>query len=333
MKYDPIVDKYGRTIGSVRFSLTDRCNLRCEYCMPEEGITWVPKKEILTFEEILRLISLFYNCGIRKFRLSGGEPTLRHDIVNLIQLVKTEYPNIDLAMTTNAILLGNLADQLKLAGLDRLNISIDTLDKEKFKRITKRDQFDAVMKGIKFAIDCGFEDIKINAVSIKEFNDDHASLDKFIEFSKENNIEVRFIELMPFTGNDWKDKEFISSKDLRDKILKFRNLQQLPQLPNSTSTRWKTQDGGSLGFISSVTESFCDSCNRIRITAEGSLRPCLHNASEYDLKGLLRSDASDERILEQIRLGVMQKWKAHPNFLDLKYLPPFDDREMIKIGG
>lgn len=335
MSTNPLIDQYNRQIGSVRISLTDRCNLRCQYCMPEDGIEWVNREEILSFEEIIRIMEIFHRHQVRKFRLTGGEPTIRSDIISFISKVKKQMPDIDLSMTTNGLSLDRLAYDLKAAGLDRVNISLDTLHEEKYNKITRRKKFKHVIAGIKSALKADFDQVKINAVSIKSFNSDLESLTDFIDFSEEYGVEVRFIELMPFTGNEWEDGGFISSAKLREIIRKKEDLIELPMdNPSSTSKTWSARDGkAKLGFISSVTESFCDNCNRVRITAEGNLRPCLHNKKEYPLKPLIRSGASDSEILNLIKKGLNEKWKEHPDFLSLKYLPPLDDREMIRIGG
>jgi len=302
--------------------------------MPEDGIDWLAKEEILSFEEIVRLIGIFYNQGVRRFRLTGGEPLLRTDIVNLVAMITKDHDDIELSMTTNGIKLTELAEHLADAGLNRINISLDTLDHVQFKELTRRDAFDQVMNGIKTAVAAGFDEIKINAVSLRGINDDLPTLLKFIEFSEKFNIEVRFIEIMPFTGNGWNEKRFISSQDLRERISRIDELIPLDVASSSTSTRWGMKGhNAQLGFISSVSESFCENCDRVRITVDGNLRPCLHNKKEYNLKELLRSGVSDEVILERIQLGLNEKWKEHPDFLSLRYKNPIADREMIRIGG
>ncbi|MHA2172516.1 MAG: GTP 3',8-cyclase MoaA [Candidatus Kariarchaeaceae archaeon] len=340
--YPPLIDKFGRKIGSVRISVTDRCNFRCTYCMPENGITLLQRDDILTFEEITRLTKLLWMCGVKKFRLTGGEPTIREDLVELCQMLRNEMQDIDLSMTTNGLRLSELALPLKQAGVNRLNISIDTFDEHRFNQITRRHAYEQVIEGIKTAISVGFDEIKLNAVAIQDFNNDYTSLKQFIDFSESNGIEIRFIEFMPFTGVEWGNQnnggnghKFIKSKELRDNIQKFEKMDELPLDDISrTSKTWSMRDQqAKIGFISSISESFCDQCNRIRITAEGNLRPCLHESKEYPLRDLLRSGASDDEILEKIRAGINQKWKEHPDFLSLTQLPLLNDREMIRIGG
>jgi cyclic pyranopterin phosphate synthase len=303
--------------------------------MPEDGIEWIEREDILSYEEILRLIKIFYNNSVRKFRITGGEPTIRKDFLHLMREIKNQFPDIDLAITTNGLKLDEMALELQKAGVDRLNVSLDTLNHNKFMEITRRDSFKEVIRGIRKAIQVGFKEIKINAVSIKAFNDDWESIEEFIKFSQETGIEVRFIEIMPFSGNNWTDNGFISSSELRNQIKQHMDLIPLEsQDQSSTSKTWEVgQEGAKIGFVSSVSESFCSTCNRVRITADGKLRPCLHNSSEYDLKDALRGDASDEEIEELIKSGIKKKWKEHPDFLSIAYKPPVDDREMIRIGG
>jgi len=332
---DLLMDSHGREIGNVRISLTDRCNLRCQYCMPESGIEWLEKTEILTFEEIMRLIRIFYSQGIKKFRLTGGEPLVRQNIVKLVRMIKSELNDIDLSMTTNGLGLSEHAADLKEAGLNRINISLDTLDNHTFEKLTRRSRLDDVLDGIKIAQEIGFDEIKINAVSIDSFNADLQTLQKFVQLSEKYKMEIRFIELMPFSGNNWKNGGYISSEKLREQINKIGKLIPLPMKDkNSTSNTWKLENrSAKFGFISSVSESFCSNCNRLRITAEGKLRPCLHSSREYDIRELLRNGGSNDDILDLIRLGLKEKWKEHPDFTKLSYLPPIDDREMIRIGG
>lgn len=330
-----LVDRYNRKIGSVRISITDRCNLRCQYCMPEDGIEWQQKDKILSFEEILFLIDIFYNEGIRSYRITGGEPTIREDYVKLIKMIKSKFKDIDLSITTNGIKLKKYAAELKEAGLDRINISLDTLNHTKFEIMTRRKKFQDVINGIDEALKYNFKEIKINAVSLNQFNDDYDSLKEFIDFSEERGIEIRFIEFMPFTGMNWNNGEFVTSKNLRETINQNETMILLDTINVSqTSKTWSLRDGkAKIGFISSVSESFCHSCNRVRITADGDFRPCLHNAKEYPLRDLIRSNADQSTILKVIKLGLLEKWKEHPDFLSLNYIPPFNDREMIRIGG
>lgn len=330
---DFLVDSHGRKVESVRVSLTDRCNFRCKYCMPNGNINSAIKEDILTFEELNRIIGILYKKNVKKVRLTGGEPSLRKDFVKFCQLIRKNYPDIELSMTTNALKLKQYAKDLKKAGMDRLNISLDILDKIKFKNITQRDVYDDILDGIDLAIKLGFI-VKINAVSVKSFNDERVILEKFLEFSIEKQVPIRFIELMPFTGNKWSANKFLSSEELRER---FKEIDEIIEMKkdhiSQTSRVYSTKKGASIGFISSVSESFCKNCNRIRITADGNLRPCLHQGNEYSLRDPIRSGASDNDILKIIEDGLSKKWTEHPNFLALQYLPPLDDRAMIHIGG
>lgn len=336
------MDNHGRTIKSMRISLTDRCNLRCSYCIQEEDVEWVEISKILSFDEINRLVGILYNLGVKKLRLTGGEPTIRHDngkdIVDLVGLLKSNYPELSVALTTNGVLLEKYARSLKDAGLNKINISLDSLDKDKMEFITNRNYFDKIMAGVHAAIDTGFDVIKINAVAMKNFNTDEESLRKFIDFVKSTGLEFRFIEQMPFNGIDiktWKDDNYISSEEIRKKLYKLEDFKEdTLEDKSQTSRMWSIKGGkGKIGFISSVSESFCSFCDRIRFTAEGNFRPCLHCNKEYPLLDLLRNNGSDDEIIEILRKGLKEKWEKHPDFLALQYLPPFDDREMIRIGG
>ena len=303
--------------------------------MPEEGVEWQEKSKILSFEEINHLVKLLVSVGVTNIRLTGGEPSIREDYLELIRMLKSDNPSITLSMTTNAIKLKNDAQALKESGMDRLNISLDTLSHIKFNDITRRDVFSKVIEGIEKAVEVGFKEIKINAVAIKDFNTTEDELRKFLDLATKFNIEIRFIELMPFTGMGWSNDKFISSEDLRNSISKISEITPLPlKDPSQTSRTWDIKNqNGRVGFISSVSESFCSTCDRIRITAEGNLRPCLHNNLEYPLREMIRCGKSDEEILQVIKKGLAEKWKEHPDFLSLTYLPPMDDREMIRIGG
>ncbi|MCY3410806.1 MAG: GTP 3',8-cyclase MoaA [Candidatus Heimdallarchaeota archaeon] len=332
MKYAPLVDLHGRKINSMRISVTDRCNFRCVYCMPD-GVEWTDHENILSYEEILRIIDIVVNSGVSKIRLTGGEPTIRKDFVSFCRMLKQEFPNIDLAITTNGHSLVKLARDLRDAGVDRLNISLDILEKDKFEVVTQRKHFDSVLEGIDLALELGFK-IKINAVSMKNFNDDPISLQQFVEYSRIRDLPIRFIELMPFTGNAWSSNRFISSAELRENIGKISPLSKLEMEEQSQTSRdYQTQDGAKFGFISSVSESFCQYCDRIRLTADGNIRPCLHDDKEYPLRDKMRTGATDEELLEIIRAGLSKKWKEHPDFLEMNYKPPLSDRSMVLIGG
>ncbi len=325
----PIVDSFGRTIGNIRISLTDRCNFRCLYCMPTDP-EFTPKESLLTFEEIVRLVEIFHCTGIHRFRLTGGEPTVRKDLPKLVGMIKNICPKISLAMTTNGVLLTQLANPLRQAGLEKLNISLDSLNKQTFEHLTQRKHFDDVMQGIDAAIHEGFK-VKINAVAIRGITD--AELSQFVEFAAIKNVEVRFIELMPFNGNEDFQDHFISKKELVDLLTKQFPVKPIKKEdPSQTSVSYRVGNA-LIGFIPSVTESFCHTCNRIRITANGQLRPCLHSPLETDLLKLLRKNATDNDLYRAINETVAKKWKGHPDFTLATYRPPLSDRAMMLIGG
>lgn len=323
-----INDSYNRRIDYFRISVTDRCNLRCLYCMPSEGIKLVSHDEILRYEEIIRLSQIVYELGFRKFRITGGEPLCRKGISYLISGIAKINSDIDLSITTNGILLSKYADELKSAGLSRVNISLDTLNKEKFKEITNFDLFEEVINSINRAIETGFDPIKINVVIVRGVNDDEIL--NFVEFVKDKPLFVRFIELMPFRKNNWNEKKFISSAEIRQIIDKHYNLLNIENtFLNGPSVNYKI-DGykGKIGFISPLTEKFCISCNRLRLTADGHLLPCLMSDREIDIKGPMRSGATDKELMTIIQSAILSKPKGH----DLNKTC-ITTREMSRIGG
>ena len=299
--------------------------------MPHEGVIWEKKSNILSFKQIVKFVRVTHSFGINKFRITGGEPTLRKDLPALVKMIKDICPDIKIAMTTNGTNLILMAKELKKAGLNSLNISLDTLNKEKFNSITQRKAYDETIEGIKFAKLSGF-DVKINAVAINGFND--LEILDFIDFSEQTGITVRFIELMPFTGNQWSKEKYISKKEMMDKVADLEEFKKLaPKDPAQTSSVYSLREGkAKIGFIASISESFCQNCNRIRLTVNGNLRPCLHSPLEVQLKEILET-GSDEEIMKEIVAIVKKKWKQHPDFRLEKYKPPIDDRAMILIGG
>ena len=326
-----LIDSFNRRIQSVRLSITDRCNLRCKYCMPEDGIKWLNKENKMTSKDIVSIARLLHSFGINKFRITGGEPTLRQDLIQICKQLQAICPDIQLAMTTNGIKLKELAKALYFAGVRSINISIDSLDKSKFEQITLRNVYDKVIEGIYEVMNYPFR-IKLNTVLINGFNDNEVS--DFIDFSEKTGIEARLIELMPFTGNNWKFGSFLSKADVIQSIQSRENLKELkPKTESQTSRTYSLRDGkAKLGFIASVSESFCKTCDRIRITAEGNLRACLHSPLELPLKQNLNICSTAELRAKIIQF-IKKKWKEHPNFQIADYRPPLDDRAMILIGG
>lgn len=332
-RYDtdsPAHDSFHRRIDYLRVSLTDRCNMRCVYCMPSQGMAFMQKPELLTNDELLLVMRAAAAAGFRKLRLTGGEPTLRHDIAGLVQAFK-EIPGIEhIAMTTNALRLRHLAAPLKAAGLDRVNISIDSLDAQKFRQLTRGGRLDDVWAGIEAAVAAGLQPIKLNAVIVRGMNDDEVVA--LAALTLRYPWEFRFIEVMPLNGVAGLAQEgVVSSEEIRSRIeAAFGPLQPLGQASSDPARRYRIPDApGRLGFISSVTDPFCATCNRMRLSADGRLHLCLLRDDEVDLRGALRSGATQEQIEQIIRHAVMLKPWGHG--LPEGILPTL--RGMSQLGG
>ncbi len=327
----PSFDRFGRRIDYLRISLTDRCNLRCVYCMPATGMHFAPKDELLTDEELLRVVRLTTEVGFRKFRLTGGEPTVRPGLADLIAAIKALPGVEEVAMTTNAVLLARQAAKLAAAGLDRVNISIDTLDPDRFRRITRGGDIRKVFEGIRAAEEHGLTPIKLNAVTVRGFND-HEVAD-LAGLTMEHHWQMRFIEIMPLDGVfDVANERLVPSAKSRELIQdRWGPLTPEPHDNPADPARPYRLPGarGTVGFISSVTENFCAGCNRMRLTAEGRLRLCLLRADELDLRPLLRAGANDGELRAAIREGVWRKPWGHG--LKDGILPV--GRGMSQIGG
>ncbi|XP_068041610.1 molybdenum cofactor biosynthesis protein 1 isoform X2 [Anomalospiza imberbis] len=306
-----LMDSFGRQHNYLRISLTEKCNLRCQYCMPEEGVQLTPKPKLLTAQEIITLARLFVKEGVDKIRLTGGEPLIRPDVVDIVgELYKLEGLKT-IAVTTNGINLTRLLPQLKEAGLNAINISLDTLVPAKFEFIVRRKGFHKVMEGIHKATELGYHPVKVNCVVMRGFNEDEV-LD-FVDFTKDLPLDVRFIEYMPFDGNKWNFKKMVSYKELLD-IIKQRwpELEKLPYETSSTAKSYKVPHfQGQISFITSMSEHFCGSCNRLRITADGNLKVCLFGNSEVSLRDHLRSGASEKELIQIIGAAVGRKKKQH----------------------
>ncbi len=325
-------DTLGRIITSLRVSLTDRCNLRCRYCMPEEGVTFVPHAEILRYEEIERIIRVGVTLGIVKVRLTGGEPLVRKGAVEFAGRLGRMPELRTVSMTTNGVLLPHYAASLKEAGIGYLNVSLDTLNHEKFHKITRCDCLDQTLAGIRAAKDAGFGLVKVNVVAVRGFNDDE--LFDFVAFADDYDVTVRFIEYMPFAGNEWQRTGCISAQELKERMAEHYTLIPVQGEPSAPARIYAIPNHrGRIGFIASVTESFCEQCNRLRLTADGHLRPCLHGNSEINIKHPLRCGASDEELAQFFQDAVDKKPKSHQDFLDNLYHSPSCDREMVRIGG
>jgi cyclic pyranopterin phosphate synthase len=325
-------DTFGRVIDDLRISLTDRCNFRCIYCMPAEGLPWLPKREILSYEEILRLARIFIGLGIRTIRLTGGEPLMRQDIDVLIEgLIRLES-NLDLSMTTNGFFLKEKVRRLAEAGLKRINVSLDSLQPERFERMVRRDGqlVVKILEGMRLAREAGLHPIKMNCVVMREYNDDE--LADFVRLGRENDYQVRFIEYMPLDAQgEWRMKTVVPGAEILARIHAVFPLAPAGNNGSEPATVYRFADGlGSIGVIASVTEPFCDHCNRIRITADGQLRTCLFSLHEHNLKALLRSGATDEEIADFIIAAVWKKEAGH-KINEPDFVRP--TRSMSAIGG
>ncbi len=328
----PLVDGFGRVHDNLRISVTDRCNIRCFYCMPEEGVEFMDRRDILTYEEIERFVRAAIPLGINKIRITGGEPLVRRDLPRLIEKL-VAIPGIrDIALTTNAVLLGKLAQDLYGAGLRRLNIHLDTLDRERFKQITRRDDLPRVLAGIDAAARAGFERIKFNIVAVKGLVE--PDIVPMALFCRERGFEPRYIEFMPLDAQSlWGRGKVLTADEIISTIEReIGPLIEVPDRdPRAPATEYQYADGsGKLGFIASVSKPFCLNCNRIRLTSDGKLRYCLFAIDETDVKHLLRSDSTDDEIRAVIRQNVSEKWIGH-EINSTKFVPP--PRPMYSIGG
>ena len=329
-----LVDPFGRVIRDLRVSVTDRCNFRCTYCMPEEGMTWLPRSEVLTFEEIERIARLMVGrYGVDSIRLTGGEPTVRANIVGLVERLAALRHNgrpVDLAMTTNGATLRLLAGSLRSAGLDRLNISLDSLDRQRFLEMTRRDELHRVLDGIEAAKEVGFAPVKINTVVQRDVNDDEI-LD-FATFGREQGVEVRFIEFMPLDASGgWTDGSVVGQDEIVARIDSVYPLEQVPAHGAAPADRWRYVDGGgTVGVIPSVTKPFCGDCDRVRLTADGQFRTCLFATDEFDLRRAMRAGESDDELAARIERAVGTKWAGH-RINQVNFVRP--SRSMSQIGG
>ncbi len=325
-------DTYGRSHDNLRVSVTDRCNIRCFYCMPERDPAYVPRAEILTYEEIERFVRVAVGLGIRKVRITGGEPLVRKDLAGLVRSLVAIEGIEDLALTTNGVLLEDQAPALYEAGLRRINIHLDTLDRERFIRITRRDELDRVLAGIAACCRLGFSPIKLNAVAVKDLVE--PDIVPLARFARDNGMEVRFIEFMPLDAQGiWDRSKVLLADDIVATLSReISPLIEIPaEDPRAPATEYRYADGcGRVGFIASVSRPFCLNCNRIRLTADGHLRYCLFAIDETDVRTLLRGGAPDEAIVEAIRATVQAKWEGH-EINTARFVPP--PRPMYSIGG
>ncbi len=327
---DFLTDTFGRRHTYLRISLTERCNLRCRYCMPAEGVDLKPREEILTFEEIVRLARLFVAAGVDKIRLTGGEPLLRRDIEALVEQLG-DLPGLrTLALTTNGLLLSKKLPRLQAAGVNLLNVSLDTLRPDRFDAITRRAGFDVVRRAIEDALGYGYDPLKVNCVVMRGFNDDE--LADFVALTRDRPLEIRFIEYMPFGGNGWDDVRFLPYAEMIERIsARFPALERLPDGPHDTAKTYRVPGfRGRVGFITSMSDHFCAGCNRLRITADGNLKVCLFGQAEVSLRDAMRGGASDAELGDVIRAAVMRKKAAHAGMYQIARS---ENRPMILIGG
>ncbi|QDT95316.1 GTP 3',8-cyclase MoaA [Gimesia aquarii] len=327
-----LIDSFGRVHNNLRISVTDRCNIRCFYCMPSENVQFVHRSKILSFEEIIRFVRLVVPMGVNKIRLTGGEPLVRRQIPELVKML-SEIPGIDdIGITTNGILLPQYAQELYDAGLRRINISLDALNAKKFEEITRRDDFEKVIEGIQSAHAAGFDPVKINAVSIRNMSEEE--IVPFGRLARETGAEIRFIEFMPLDAdNQWEREKVLFAHEIQEiltqGIMPLVAEKQSDQ--SAPASNFVFEDGvGRIGFIASISNPFCMSCNRFRLTADGKLRNCLFSLEETDIRELFQSNASDEQIIEAVRNSIAAKKEGH-EINTARFIQP--DRPMYSIGG
>jgi GTP 3',8-cyclase len=331
MAADPLYDAHGRRISDLRVSVTDRCNFRCQYCMPAEGIEWLPKDGILSFEEIERLVRLFVRLGIEDVRLTGGEPLVRREFPRLVGMLAGIDGLQDLSLTTNGYLLERQADELVAAGINRVNVSIDSLARDRFFQITRRDSLAQVLAGLEaIASHPEVRPVKVNAVAMRDFTEDEVL--RFCELARSTEYQVRFIEFMPLDGDRaWRPDSVLTGAEIREIIEAVHPMAEVGRDPHATARVFRFRDGrGEIGFVSPVSEPFCADCNRIRLTADGKLRTCLFSMHETDLRGPMREGASEADLEAIVRDAVWRKeLKHHVN--EAGFRPP--PRTMSAIGG
>jgi len=328
----PLVDTFGRLHDNLRLSVTDRCNIRCFYCMPETEVKFQPREQLLTFEEIERFVRVAVSLGVRKLRITGGEPLVRKDLPKLVEKLASIDGIEDLAMTTNGVLLGAQAQALYDAGLKRINVHLDTLDRERFQKITRRDDLGKVLDAIELCRKIGYGPIKINAVAVKNLVE--PDIVPLARYGRERDIEIRYIEFMPLDSQGLWGRDRVLSADQMIAMLE-REIGPLEVIPDrddrAPATEYRFADGiGRVGFIASVTRPFCLSCNRLRLTSDGKLRYCLFAIDETDVKAILRGGRDDDSLRAAIRESVQAKWIGH-EINSAGFVPP--PRPMYSIGG
>jgi cyclic pyranopterin phosphate synthase len=326
---EPLVDPHGRTVRDLRVSITDRCNLRCRYCMPAEGLAWLPRSELLSYEEIERIARVCVErFGFTGIRITGGEPTVRAHLPVLVE--KLARLGTDLSLTTNGATLRLLAGDLRAAGLRRINVSLDSLRPETFFAITRRQAMDQVIDGIDAAVEAGFSPVKVNCVLIRGVNDDE--IVHFARFGRERGVTIRFIEFMPLDADEgWAPGTVVPGAEVVSAIAAVYPLEPVAGRGSAPAERFRYLDGkGEIGVIASVTQSFCGSCDRVRLTAEGMFRNCLFAVKETDLRAVLRAGGTDDDVAAAIAADVGTKWAGH-SIGQVNFIRP--DRSMSQIGG
>ena len=330
-----LIDRYGRVVRDLRISVTDRCNFRCTYCMPEEGLNWLDRAEVLTFEEIERVARLLVErFGIDSIRLTGGEPTVRAHLPRLIErlagLRLADGRKPDIALTTNGATLRSISHNLREAGLDRINVSLDSLRRERFLAMTRRDELHNVLEGIAEAVSSGFDKVKVNSVIERGTNDDEI-LD-LAEFGRDRGVEVRFIEFMPLDAtNEWERNKVVTQDEIVAAIAAVHPLEQIPARGAAPADRWRYLDGkGTVGVIPSVSHPFCGDCDRVRLTSDGQFRTCLFATDESDLRAIMRNGGTDDEMARVIVDAVGAKWAGH-QINQVNFIRP--NRSMSQIGG
>jgi GTP 3',8-cyclase len=331
MLREPLQDGHGRGIGDVRISVTDRCNFRCQYCMPAEGLAWLERDEILTFEEITRIVTITASMGVTDVRLTGGEPLVRREMPRLIGMLRDVDDIRDLSLTTNGYLLERDAEALVAAGVDRFNVSVDSLQRDRFYALTRRDALPQVLRGLEaLSRFPRVHPVKVNAVALRGFTEDEVPA--FVELARSTSYEVRFIEFMPLDADhNWSSDQVLTGAELYQLINATHPLEPLPREPSATAQVFRFADGrGRIGFINPVSEPFCGDCNRLRLTADGRLRTCLFSLNETDLRVPLRNGAGDTELEQMIRDAVWRKELKH-RIGDPGFIQP--ERTMSAIGG
>jgi len=325
-----LTDSFGRVVRDLRVSVTDRCNFRCSYCMPAEGMVWQDRSELLTFEEITRVVGVCTSrLGVEGLRITGGEPTVRAHLPVLVRQLASLPSRPDLALTTNGASMRLMAEDLRAAGLDRVNISCDSLRRARFAEITRRDALPAVLDGVAAAKDAGFDPVKVNCVLMRGVNDDEV-LD-FAEFGREHGVTIRFIEFMPLDAEDrWQVGSVVPSQEVLETIAGRFPIEAVAHGQEPASRFRYTDGAGEVGVIASVTQPFCASCDRVRLTADGQFRTCLFALDETDLRAIVRGGGSDDDLEGAIRAAVAGKWAGHQIGNVTFVRPP---RSMSQIGG